>query len=133
MDTRDGRARGERARARRSPIAGIALAIALSAACTAPDPEPPTNAARIVDGPFAGEVEASCAGCGFGIARNDCELAVRIDGRVLDVVGTGIDDHGDAHAPDGFCNAVRRARVSGRIDGDRFVADTFELLPSAAR
>jgi hypothetical protein len=43
------------------------------------------------------------------------------------VDGTGIDDHGDAHGADGFCNAVRQARVTGSFDGDRFVATTFVL------
>jgi len=84
------------------------------------------------DGParLAGEVvPAACGECRLGLDGDDCTLAVRVDGRVLRVVGTGIDDHGDAHAADGLCNAVRRARVTGTVDGDRFVAEAFELLP----
>lgn len=54
---------------------------------------------------------------------------MRIAGRAYDVDGTGIDDHGDAHAPDRFCNSVRRARVRGHLRGDRFEASAFELLP----
>ncbi|MBL8861649.1 MAG: hypothetical protein JNK02_06515 [Planctomycetes bacterium] len=79
---------------------------------------------------FAGEVEAACGACILGLAGDGCELAVRIDGRVLLVDGSGIDDHGDAHAPDGFCNATRRARVTGRVEGGRFQAASFELLPA---
>jgi len=74
-------------------------------------------------------VEASCGQCQLGMEGSGCDLAVRIDGQTYLVQGTGIDDHGDAHGPDGFCNAIRRARVSGRIIDERFVASEFELLP----
>ncbi|MBW2530297.1 MAG: hypothetical protein JRI55_02380 [Deltaproteobacteria bacterium] len=74
-------------------------------------------------------VEASCGQCRFGLPGEDCDLAIRFDGQAYFVDGTGIDDHGDAHAGDGFCNAVRKARVSGRVVNGRFVATAFELLP----
>lgn len=75
-------------------------------------------------------VEAGCGECIFEIpGATGCPLAVRIDGRAYLVRGSGIDDHGDAHAPDGLCNSARRARVRGRIEGDEFVAEAFELLP----
>ena len=76
-------------------------------------------------------VEASCGQCQFGLSGSGCDLAVRIDGAACPVDGTGIDDHGDAHAADGFRSAVRRARVSGYIEDDRFVATRFELVPPA--
>lgn len=76
-------------------------------------------------------VEAACGTCQFGMAGDDCALAVRLPGvsTTLWVDGTGIDDHGDAHADDGFCNAVRRAVVSGEADGGRFQVSAFELQP----
>ncbi len=74
-------------------------------------------------------VEAACGQCQFGLSGNGCDLAVRIDGKTYYVDGTGIDDHGDAHSDVGFCNAVRRARVQGRVENGRFVATSFELLP----
>ena len=77
-------------------------------------------------------VEASCGQCQFGLAGEGCDLAIRVDGRSYPVDGSHIDDHGDAHAHDGFCNAVRTARVSGEIDGERFRATFFELLPTPA-
>jgi hypothetical protein len=58
-----------------------------------------------------------------------CNLAVRIDGKAYFLDGTKIDEHGDAHADDGFCNKIRKARVSGTIVNDRFVATGFKLLP----
>ena len=73
-------------------------------------------------------VEVACGQCQFGLPGKGCDLAVRIDGKTYFVDGTGIDDHGDAHSDDGFCNAVRQARVQGRVENGRFVATSFELL-----
>lgn len=74
-------------------------------------------------------VEASCGQCQFGMKGYACDLAVRIDGKSYFVDGTSIDSHGDAHAADGFCAAIRKAEVSGAIVNDRFVATSFKLLP----
>ena len=54
--------------------------------------------------------------------------AVRIDGVAYFVDGTHIDDHGDAHAQDGFCNSIRHADVEGEIVDGRFVARSFRLV-----
>ncbi len=77
-------------------------------------------------------VDAACGQCQFGLPGSSCDLAVRIDGASYFVDGTGIDDHGDAHSSDGFCNAVRRARVSGQVHEGRFVATHFEVLPGTS-
>ncbi len=74
-------------------------------------------------------VEASCGECQFGLPGDGCDLAVRIDGKAYFVDGTTMDEHGDAHAEQGMCNAIRKARVTGQIEGDRFVVSAFELLP----
>lgn len=74
-------------------------------------------------------VEASCGQCNFGIKGGGCDLAVRIDGKAYPVDGTKIDQHGDAHAKDGFCSVVRKAVVSGEIVDNRFKASEFKLLP----
>ena len=74
-------------------------------------------------------VEAACGECMFKMKGNDCELAVRIDGKAYFVDGSKIDDHGDAHADNGFCNRVRKASVSGKVIDGRFVATSFKLLP----
>lgn len=77
-------------------------------------------------------VEAGCGACVFKMPGvTGCPLAVRIDGRAYLVHGSDIDAHGDAHAPDGLCNAERRARVRGHLDADVFVAEEFVLLPPA--
>ena len=74
-------------------------------------------------------VEASCGQCQFGMKANGCDLAVRIDGKAYFVDGTAIDQHGDAHAEDGFCSAIRQAEVVGVVVDNRFVATSFKLLP----
>jgi len=78
-------------------------------------------------------VEASCGQCQMSMTEPGCDLAVRIDGAPYFVEGAGIDDFGDAHAADGMCNAVRQARVSGRIEGGRFHATQFDVLPVDGR
>ena len=74
-------------------------------------------------------VEASCGQCQFGMkSKSGCDLAVRIDGKSYFVEGTKLDDHGDAHAEDGFCSAIRKAEVSGEIVNEKYVATSFKLL-----
>ena len=89
--------------------------------------QPPVAKTQVVQ---AMVVEAACGECLFELAGNGCDLAVRIDGKAYFVDGSELNDHGDAHADDGFCNAVRQARVQGSIENGRFVATSFELLPS---
>jgi hypothetical protein len=73
-------------------------------------------------------VETACGECQFKLAGKGCDLAVRIDGKAYFVDGTDIDSHGDAHAKDGFCNAVRKAEVQGVIANNRFKVTYFKLL-----
>ena len=73
-------------------------------------------------------VDASCGECQFKLAGKGCDLAVRIDGKAYFVDGTKIDDHGDAHAKDGFCEAIRKAEVQGEIVNNRFKATYFKLV-----
>jgi len=75
-------------------------------------------------------METACGECQFKLTGKGCDLAVRIDGKSYFVDGTDIDSHGDAHAKDGFCNAVRKAEVQGEIVNDRFKVTYFKLLKS---
>ncbi len=74
------------------------------------------------------KVEAACGECQFEMKGPGCDLAVRIKGKTYFVDGTNINDHGDAHSTDGFCNAVRKAEVQGKIKGNRFQATYFKLI-----
>lgn len=79
-------------------------------------------------------VEVSCGQCKFKMKdKNGCDLAVRIDGKTYFVEGTTINDHGDAHATDGFCSAIRKAEVVGEIKDNKFVVTYFKLLPEDKR
>ena len=73
-------------------------------------------------------VEAACGQCQFKLPGKNCDLAVRINGKAYFVDGTSIDEHGDAHAKDGFCNAVRKAEVKGEVLNDRFKVSYFKLI-----
>lgn len=75
-------------------------------------------------------VEASCAQCKFKVKEpQGCDLSIRLNGKVYFVDGTNLDAHGDAHEEDGFCNAIRQAKVSGTITGNRIAVTRFELKP----
>jgi Family of unknown function (DUF6370) len=73
-------------------------------------------------------VEAACGQCKLGLPGKSCDLAVRINGKSYFVDGTNIDSHGDAHAKDGFCEAIRKAEVQGEVINDRFKATYFKLV-----
>ena len=74
-------------------------------------------------------VEVSCGQCKFNMQGSGCELAVRIDGKSYFVDNTKIDEHGDAHAKDGFCESIRKAEVQGKIINNRYKATYFKLVP----
>ena len=78
-------------------------------------------------------VEASCGECQFKLEGKGCDLAVRINGKAYFVDGTEIDSHGDAHASDGFCKAVRKAEVQGELVNNRFKVTYFKLLKDAEK
>lgn len=100
----------------------FATAQTTSQLSTTPDPSKPVMI-----------VTAACGKCLFGMTANDCTLAVRIKGKTYFVEGTGIDDHGDAHAKKGLCNATSKAEVQGEIVGNRFRATYFKLLSAPAK
>jgi hypothetical protein len=77
---------------------------------------------------FTRIVETSCGECNFQMTGDECDLAVKIDGKYYFVEGSAIHEHGDAHAEDGLCTVVREAKVTGRIKGGVFVASSFELI-----
>ena len=74
------------------------------------------------------EVLASCGTCNFKMKAEGCPLAIKWNDKVYLVEGTSIDDHGDAHADDGFCNAVKKAKVQGTFEGNRFKSTYFETV-----
>lgn len=74
------------------------------------------------------EVAATCGTCMFKMKGNGCILAVKFKDKNYFVEGTGIEDHGDAHDKEGFCNAVKKAKVQGSVVGDKFLVTYFKLI-----
>lgn len=74
------------------------------------------------------EAKVSCGICMFDMDGSKCELAVNIDGAKYYVEGTDIDDYGDAHSDDGFCNAIRDAKIQGQIVDDKYTVTYFKLI-----
>lgn len=72
-------------------------------------------------------VEIACGECQFGLPGQGCDLAIRFRGKALYVKGSHIDDHGDAHAADGLCNAIRRGRVTGIVKDGKFAVEKIEM------
>lgn len=100
------------------PVCWASLAQPAVKASKTPDPSRPLQI-----------TEASCGQCQFGLKGKGCTLAVRLNGKPYFVKGTTIDEHGDAHDKEGFCNAIRKAEVQGELVKDRFVVSYFKLLP----
>ena len=74
-------------------------------------------------------LDVSCGQCQFKmIEKKGCDLAVLIDGKPYFITGTTIDEHGDAHAKDGFCEAIRKAKVIGELKDGKFYVTYFELV-----
>ncbi|MFT6981711.1 MAG: hypothetical protein ACJAUD_000475 [Crocinitomicaceae bacterium] len=80
------------------------------------------------DNSIEGTYDVSCGMCNFEMTGEDCALAIRIDGKEYYVEGSAIDEHGDAHADDGLCTVVRKAKVKGVIKKGVFVAEMITLI-----
>ena len=74
--------------------------------------------------------EVSCGQCKFELESEDgCSLAVRVNNKAYFVDGFSIDGFGDAHDElTGFCEVVRKGKISGDIVEGRFVASSIELV-----
>ncbi len=75
----------------------------------------------------SGNVLVSCGMCNFFTYDNDCSMAVKIGKNVYEVEGAKIDDHGDSHARDGYCNVIKKVYVEGKISGNSFVPTRMDV------
>lgn len=76
-------------------------------------------------------VDVACGECLFKMPGKGCDLAIRLNGRGYYVDGVDLDSLGDAHAKDGMCMVIRKARVTGELKDGRFISSSFQLLPEA--
>ena len=83
------------------------------------------------DGNIEGILITSCGTCNLGVKEGGCSLSIKIGDRIFPVKGTGIHDHGDAHASGGFCSAVRVAWAKGQMKENIFHAESFVLVGSS--
>ena len=65
--------------------------------------------------------------CNFRMQSKDCSLAIQIDKKNFPDRGIGIDDHGDSHDENGFCNAIRVADVNGAVKDGVFIVRDFKI------
>ncbi len=74
--------------------------------------------------------DISCGQCQFGLTSQDgCDLAVKMNNTAYFVDGFHIDDFGDAHDKEtGFCEVIRKAEITGKIEDDRFKATSIKLI-----
>ncbi|OAD45478.1 DUF6370 family protein [Polaribacter atrinae] len=74
--------------------------------------------------------EISCGQCQLHLdSEEGCSLAVRFDDKAYFVDGFGINDFGDAHDENiGFCNAIRKAEITGVVENGRFFASDIKLM-----
>ena len=80
------------------------------------------------DNNIEGVYDVACGQCIYSMTGDECELAIQIDGKAYYVEGSGIDDHGDAHAHDGLCSTSRKANVKGELKKGAFFAEKIELI-----
>ena len=104
-------------------VCGMVLTAAVLGGCSPSSPAA-VKEVELVDR----TVEIACGQCQFKLPGSGCDLAIRVDGKAYFADGSNIDDHGDAHAADGLCNAIRKAKVTGTIRHGRFQAKQIELI-----
>ena len=76
---------------------------------------------------ISGNVLVSCGMCNFMTEDNDCSLAIKVGANTYKVNGVGIDEHGDSHAKDGYCNVIKKAYVEGKIKNNKFMPSKMDL------
>ena len=85
------------------------------------------------NGKINGFVVASCNKCNLGKSGNKkCSMGIKLNNKAYEVIGYE-HSHDNAHNHDGICNALRIAHVSGKIKGNKFVADSFQLIDKPSR
>ena len=78
-------------------------------------------------GSVNGYLLASYSMCNFGKNNKKCSLVIQINEKAYNVKGSNIDDHGDSHANDGYCNVIKKIYVEGRVRGKSFTANKMEF------
>lgn len=73
------------------------------------------------------KAKASCGICMFDMQGEQCELAIQYNNSKYYVKGAKIDDYGDAHSTEGFCNAILDVTIQGEINNNKFLLTFFKV------
>ncbi len=73
-------------------------------------------------------VDISCGQCQFKMKPKGCDLAIKMKKKYYFIDGANIDDFGDAHAKDGFCEAIKKAAVQGKIVNGRYLLSYIKII-----
>jgi hypothetical protein len=105
-----------------SSVSSILL-LAASLGCSHSSEAHPATAPAAVAG--AQTLEVGCGACVFHMPGVDgCPLAVEVDGKHYLVSGVEMPGH-----ESGLCDHARTADLTGRLEGEQFVATSFSLKP----
>jgi hypothetical protein len=81
-------------------------------------------AAETAKGGDVQKVSAACGSCVYQMKGVEgCQTAVKIDGKTYVVTGAKTDAMSS-----GLCAGEKPAEVTGKIEGDKFVATSFKLV-----
>ena len=108
------------------PAAGNAPAGDAPAAADAPAANPPANVpSGAVLASNTVEAEVACAACVYKMEGvTGCQLAATVDGKQMLVTGVPQPGHDS-----GLCEHGKMATLSGKVEGDKFVATSYTLKP----
>ena len=99
----------------------LTLALVLVACSSKPATPPGTAAVAAVQADHVHDVVCGCA------LQLPCQNMISVDGKFVPLTGPATATLGEM----AFCGKTGlRARAEGKVDGGKFVATTFELLPA---
>ncbi len=104
------------------------LSVLALSACTARESAAPTAAAPAAGSLAVGNTqtyEVACASCVYGMPGvQGCKLAAKIDGKPVLVTGVPAPGHDS-----GICEHAVHADMTGKMEGDHFLAASCVLKP----
>ena len=73
--------------------------------------------------------DAGCGMCMFKKKNTEgCAMAVKIDNKIYTVEGIDKKHFGPMHSENGYCKALKKARITGEIRKEKFYATKFEYV-----
>lgn len=74
-------------------------------------------------------VQTGCGMCMFKVnSAKSCGVYAKIDNQFYEVIGLDKKVVGTGHEADGYCEVVKKARVSGEIKRGKFYATSFKYI-----